>query len=168
MKVLNFMLMILCIGLMAGTYGCEKADLQKSTTVEKPISPRVDDCEECPNEDDCCCFVWLEENETEATLRFCGTTDGTGPCSGSTPCDPDPNGGQQTIILDADTNPGQHFCVALAGSFWIYNPNMSDDADVLITCQAGELSPQIIHRTVPADGTIYLDTNGSCELSDCQ
>ncbi len=77
MKSNHFQLILLCVSLIAINFGCEKADLQKSTPNDrvKITSRGIDDCSECPNIDDCCCRLTYT-GSSEVMLKICGTTDG--------------------------------------------------------------------------------------------
>ncbi|HLF64282.1 MAG TPA: hypothetical protein VI603_11040 [Saprospiraceae bacterium] len=155
----------------AGTFiplllGCHLSDKQTSLNIpDAEVSTRADDCSDCGS--DCCCFIELDGDDA-ASIHFCGTTDGAGACMHSE-CG-GITGGSQLITLSVGT-PRKLFCEALNSSFRIKNWSTTDEADIIISCQAEDGTPQtiMVHLNVagtPGD-TFFYSTNGDCELDDC-
>jgi len=168
MKISIFYFIIISLFLILVSSGCEKAEIQKSLPNDiGMITPRIDDCEECPNEDDCCCFVELYNNDDDAYLRFCGTTDGPDACLGSFICGSAFSGGGQDIVLLDPTNPRQPFCMAEGAPFRILNYHSTDVAYINITCQGKLINPQIIPLELDPGEYFFYETNSSCYLSLC-
>ncbi|HXR81689.1 MAG TPA: hypothetical protein VN763_12255 [Saprospiraceae bacterium] len=168
MKNIEFYKILICFGLLWLTYSCEKADLQKSTIKDiDHISSRVDECENCPNVNDCCCGVELQDPDDAAFLRLCGTTDGQLTCNDTAPITcPAINGGGQIIQLDSDS-PKSLFCMAQGSTFAIRNTSSIDPAVIQFTCQNDVAHPQIIYITIPTLTTYYFATNSSCQVGHC-
>lgn len=165
----NQILHIVCFFLLAFNYACEKADLQKSSTVDDvKIENRdvPDDCEDCPV-DDCCCLVQMTQGS--ATLDLCGTSS---PLFSTTACGPTIAGGCTisgyllTTFLDASGSPSSyHFCMAKGTPFYIQSSHI---ATARITCQAGAANPQTVSVTFNTPGgKAYYSVNESCELVPC-
>jgi hypothetical protein len=157
----QFHIILLCLAGFALTIGCEKAILQQ----DQSISSRGD-CDECPENDECCCAISLQATDDEAFLLICGSTSGFSTCykPGTTGCDAF-NGVTYTITLfDDDRLP---FCALISGPFWIKNTSTTDDAEVIITCQNGETTPQTIQVDLGPTEERYFENNGSCEIGPC-
>lgn len=119
--------------------GCNISDRQTSNDIPNAeVSTRADDCEDCGN--DCCCFIELDGDDA-ASIHFCGTTDGASACM-ETECG-GMLGGGQLINLSLGT-PRKLFCNEISGSFRIMNWSTTDDADIIISCQAEDGTPQTI------------------------
>ena len=80
------------------------------------------------------------------------------------------SGGGQLITLSVGT-PRKLFCAGLNSSFRIRNFSTTDEADIIISCQAEDGTPQtIMVHLATAFNTgyeFYYSTNGDCELDDC-
>ena len=147
---------------------CEDSIFNKSRRVnEEPSSIFYrSDCQECPDDDECCCYVELNGSD-EAFLQFCGTSDGGGSCSGDPVCGLlSPTNGGQTINLD-NFNPRQKFCMLQGYPFWITNSSTTDDVDIIISCQGDLTNPQEIMIHLDPLETVYIETNGSCQVGEC-
>ena len=173
MKNLNFYKILICFGVLWLTYSCEKADQTTTGIVannEQLTSRVVSSCDNCPNDDDCCCAVWLQDIfNTAASLRFCGTTDGPNSCTGDAvgECPSLSNGGQDISLFPGIGNFRKLFCVAPGSTFWIRNIHPTDDAIIYLSCQYDITNPQVLTITIPAGYTFTYSTNGSCLLSRC-
>lgn len=156
--------------------GCEKSALQNTVSEikdESSIAPRtVADCEDCPNEDDCCCGVWLQNpSGSSVSLDFCGTSDGTGSCPGAgggdRKCTAFSNGGQNITLTSAPNDYRKLFCVVPGSAFSLYNTSSTTNANVYLSCQHDLLAPQILTISIPPNSTYYYQSNGSCYLTTC-
>lgn len=158
---------VFCLAIIA--YSCDKADhLSNNTRVqEDQLKARtVNACEDCPNETDCCCSVELSDPSTgSASLRFCGTTDGVGSCTGSTTGCPSFSGGGQSISLSTGIgNYRKLFCMAPGSALWVQN--IGSATSVKISCQHGMTNPQIITLNLnPSDLVNFSLTD--CMLIAC-
>ncbi len=151
-----------------GIYGCERTELQKSSTNDELISTReITACNQCPNQSDCCCAIELLNSMNGAVLRLCGTTDGAGTCSSATPPSPcsSINGGGQTKTLSSG-DPKLGFCMVKGNSFFVKNIG-SGPAAITITCQYDLTHPQKLTVTIPKDSTYYYITNNTCVVDSC-
>lgn len=166
MKINTFSITIICLICIFGATGCEKTDLQKSLPNDDgKIMPRTD-CASCPNLTDCCCFILLQNTSGSANLTLCGTTDGTGNCTGNAvgSCDSFSGGGQSMILNSS--NPRQGFCMDPGEPFYVTN-NGIGGAAIYISCQGDQPNPQIITITIPGNSTVYFGSNGTCEIEEC-
>jgi len=153
---------------------CEKNGMHSTVgdgdSISK-ISPReIDDCDNCPNETDCCCGIELQDvMNGSASLRLCGTTDGAGACSASSPPSPctSISGGSQNTGTLNNSDPKHGFCMVPGNSFYVQNL-LSTDAVIYITCQDDVIGPQRLTITIPGGMTYYFDTNSGCEVVRCQ
>lgn len=148
---------------------CEKADIQRSETFEKKLVPRGTNCNNCPT-GDCCCRVSLGSGTTVATLIFCGTTN---PEWSEMVCEfdledcPDIEGYYWSTNLSSSMmDPDEFFCVAEFTSFMIGNTGLTS-VNLIITCQYGVFSPQVINIMLGPGERLYYNANGDCELSSC-
>ena len=147
---------------------CEKSDLSKSDTVnpsEEPILPRGD-CEDCPDEDECCCFIMLDEPDENASIYICGVSDGTPSCLGSNICGTYVAGDFKSALL-TPMAPRMEFCIDENTPFYLYNYSGSDVANVIISCQRGLLNPQLVPVQLDPDESFYYETTGSCAIEPC-
>ena len=160
------LIIILCFGCLILSLGCDKADIQKSLPKDDPkLTSRTDDCEDCPV-NDCCCAVVLTGGVTPpATVTLCGTD---GPRLSTTECGPI-EAGACTIMgytLDRTLTSGSprgFFCMAPNTAFCLQGPV---NAQLSITCQVGQTSPQTVNVTLGAS-KVYYTVNGDCELVSC-
>lgn len=169
MKKFHFLFIFCCFCLFVINYGCEKADLQKSTpndTVQ--IEPRGD-CLDCPGANSCCCFIEYVSGDA-GKFSLCGTTSGD---AVSCEIDPSPCGyevdGLQHTSFDLNSfNPIQYFCVDENTAFQIYR-YLSPNGTTLVRygCQRSSLSGQIIYESFTDEERILYDVNGACELEPC-
>lgn len=154
------------------TIGCERTDLQKSISNNNGlITPReIAECDECPNDDDCCCAIELMNTSNMIPIRLCGTSDGTiSTCSIPTPPSPCSaiSAGGQFKILDS-TDPKLLFCMVKGNSLSISNSSGSIPAIIRLTCQHDILNPQTVLDTIPAGGVHSYLINNSCETDECE
>lgn len=152
---------------------CEESSMQSSEIkMEQAVTTRtVEYCYECPNDDDCCCGVWLQNTLQYARLDLCNTTDGTATCpagggGGGVEWCPAFNAvGGQSIYLHSG-NIRDAFCVAQGTTFSITNTGPVN-AYIKVTCQHDLTAPQILTLTIAPYSTWEFVTNNACELSDC-
>jgi len=147
---------------------CEKADLHRSDPIANQIDQIVprSDCEYCPDEDECCCAVWLYHDH-DAQLEMCGTSDVTGSCSGSAICTIGSfSGGWQSFTLD-DVTPTHPFCMVQGRAFWIQNTHPTDAVDNKISCQGDIVNPQILTIHLNHGDIFYYSIGGSCQILPC-
>ena len=170
MKNTVFSISFICSLFFLMITACERTELQKSTLDRtQNLTTRSEFCENC-DEDDCCCAVELQfPNSSTATLRLCGTADGTiTTCSDPTPPSPCSaiSGGGKAFVLNLN-DPKEGFCMVKGNSFYVRNAGIAD-ADIKITCQHDITGPQIITVTIPPGQTYYYGTNSSCEIAVCE
>jgi hypothetical protein len=152
---------------------CEKNEFRKtyvSGTNEFPILPRGD-CDDCPDEDECCCTISLDNGDNFASLGLCGTSDGNVVTScPSLPCVASQYAlKDHSFTLSTPFNFKYDFCAFENSEFFIRNVHPTDVANVNITCQRGQSTPQNISLQLQANGgRAYITTNGSCEVNECQ
>ena len=169
MYKIHFSLILTCMMCMFYT-SCEKAGIQDSIKGNAKIEYRaIDDCEECPAEN-CCCTIELE-NGTQADLILCGVWNNTSPsnpCSTSNPPSPCSaiSGITSLIALNSITNPREHFCLPIGGSFRIFN-NTGMEVKLILTCQADMTEPDYETITMGIDDVLYFDGDGNCLLEPC-
>jgi hypothetical protein len=145
--------------------GCEKATLQNEQTLQTTLLSRGN-CNECPEDDECCCSVRLQATDNNANLLICGSTSGTSTCfkSGTTGCNGFSGISYSFTLTGSQV---QKFCALISGPFWIKNVDISDPASIIITCQDGEFSPQVIQITLNAGDERYFENSGDCEIGPC-
>jgi hypothetical protein len=156
-------LMLLILG-----YSCENADLNKPVVSDsQKITERyVDDCEDCPNMDDCCCEVtWVSGNQIE--FEICGTTDGdAAACSDDIdPCSTI-DGLKNSAESFSSTSDRMLFCMVEGQSFTIKALNTLG-ATLNVGCQYGQLNAQSINVVFNGPGTKAISVNGTCEVEQC-
>jgi hypothetical protein len=164
MKSIHFQAMITCLSIFLWV-GCEKASLQNEKTTETSLNYRGN-CDECPEDDECCCSVRLQATDNNANLVICGSTSGTSTCfkSGTTGCSGFVG---ITYSFTLTGSQVQKFCALISGPFWIKNVDGSDPASIIITCQDGDISPQVIQITLNPGDERYFENNGDCEIGPC-
>ena len=151
---------------------CEKTSLQTTGNElsDNRILPReVASCDECPNETDCCCGIDLQNPLLSASLRICGTSDGTLSCPGGSPpspCITISNGGQGTGLLDS-TDPKHLFCMVPGNSFYLTNNSSSEYAHIYVGCIFDEINGQRLTVSIPPSETWYFETSESCITARC-
>lgn len=146
---------------------CEKSGLQiTSTNDNKPIQTRGE-CEECPEVDECCCAVWLDDDYDDAMLRFCGTSDGAAACSGFSYCGTPFSGGGQQLDLADPNERKKTFCMTEGSPFYVVNYSTTQTTGIIISCQDGFTNPDTVHRRIQPLDTFYFETNGLCEITPC-
>jgi hypothetical protein len=163
--IINIMI---CFFLLSISSGCERAEIQKSSVRNnEKITPRVEDCESCPNVDDCCCSVTFLSGST-STYKLCGTTDGDAVnCSVDEVCNGTINGLEHTLFtLNSTTNTHELFCMAPNTAFAFANV-LGGAASIQLTCQHGQTSPQTVNVVFTGPGRKYYAVNGDCEVSEC-
>jgi len=160
----SLFLYILCLCLSTCWMSCEKADLQKSLTGGPKISPRIDECKECP-EEDCCCGVQLLSSGTGTNLIICGTSspDVTAILCGFVQGSCTVSGFELAITLASYLDKGL-FCMPQNAGFSIYSTNA---AVLRVSCQNDVTSPWFQDVTISANGTVYMTNNGSCQVGFC-
>lgn len=147
------------------TYSCEKADLQKSSKEGTILTPRTDDCENCPI-DDCCCVVQLNASSS-ANIDLCGTDSGIGLCQQNNPpgpCSAISNGGTHFNL--STTVPYGVFCMVKGNSFYVHN-NSGGTVSLKVSCQHDQVGPQFINFTLAAGGYAYFVSDSECGLTQC-
>jgi hypothetical protein len=170
MKNIKNLIMILCLSSFGLFMSCEKAEIHKTSTIsdgQSQIEPRSD-CEECPGMDECCCAIWLDEDQENADIYLCGTSDVSESCSLTPTClSTTFSGVGDEFNLDEVGNPRQVFCMYEIGGFVIHNLSPTETVDIVITCQNGLRGPQEVHLTLDPLERFHYKTNGSCELVPC-
>lgn len=169
MKTNQFQLILFCFCLIAITFSCEKADLQKSLPKDNvKITNRVaDDCEDCPNVDDCCCSISIQSGE-DADFQICGTTDGDAVnCSDDSGCTYEVDGLQHSFFNLSGSNLTEIFCMAPTTAFWIKRTTLSGTTTIAITCQHGQGSPQVVNFVATGPFKRFYDVSDECELTGC-
>ena len=162
-------LYILCFCLVSLSYGCEKAELQKSSTIDNhKITERwVEECGDCPNVDDCCGRIQLISGEY-IEFETCGTTDGD-----AATCSDDIDGcleidGLINSFIKIFEEDRLLFCMEENHSFILKVIDIPIGGVVInITCQVGSISPQSINVPITAIGTYVFSVNGDCEIEQC-
>jgi hypothetical protein len=182
-KILIFLASFLSLLLLV-LLSCDKSEMQEqagnkpasneNTEVTTPtndwvdtsVESRVDTCADCPAGDCCCALVIVSGGS--ANISLCGTTDGTGTCSGGTPpnCPTITNGGQ-SFTLDVVINPLELFCMDQNTALAIRNTS-GNSVQLALTCQMGQPSTQVDTFTVASNSTVFYETDGNCEVSECQ
>ena len=150
---------------------CEKADqtTASNSAVNGQLTNRtVAACEDCPNVTDCCCSVELVDPQASVVFRFCGTSDGTGTCTGSLTGCPSFSGGGQAITLGPGAgNFRKLFCMVPGNGFWVQNTDLGNSHSIILSCQYDVTNPQTFPITIPAGGTVYFTTTAGCVVDDC-
>lgn len=151
---------------------CEKAEVQTSNNLKQsPIISRGD-CDDCPDIDQCCCYVEIDQNDNNnsASIEVCGIDDPLAPmCSGtagsclSTSFNPY----SLTATLTSPSNPRANFCIELGTAFYVLNTHGTDNASVKVSCQRGQANPQIISYTLTPGGRDIRKAGTGCSLGDC-
>jgi hypothetical protein len=146
---------------------CEKAEIQKSSIVTQSIETRGD-CDECPDNDQCCCFITLQPNEDYAEFIICASSSGVGTCFGqaSGSCDAF-SGTSYAITLTDPGTPKVDFCSLVSGPFVIINTSGTLPANVIISCQNYLTNPDTVWVQLPVSGRKFIQSNGDCELGPC-
>ena len=166
-----FSILVCCLFALLWVMGCEKSADQAVTfkgTLDEYIQYReVGSCDQCPD-DDCCCGIELVVATPERIVRLCGTSDGAGSCSFSTPspCSSISGGGQSKTLNVSD--PKLLFCMVKGNSLAISNGHLSAPAILSITCQYGITNPQTWLDTIPASGTHFYLINNFCVVDECE
>lgn len=168
MKTNSFLPIMICSFCSILFMSCDKTELQKGFTEPFQIEPFTyrSDCEECPDENECCCGVELEFFDSHADIDVCGTSNGMGLCFGSDDCGSTFSGGYLDLELDTDES-RKLFCMNKNSPFWIHNYHATDPAYIVITCQGDLISPQFVHIQLDPGETLYYETNGSCTIIPC-
>jgi hypothetical protein len=170
MKNSIFLLLCTCSCLIFLTLGCDETQLQTPSLSETAkIDLRVDDCEDCPNMDDCCCVLTITSGAPK-NYKLCGTTDGD-----ATTCEVDPapgscstiDGLQHSFFTLTNMEPTELFCMAPNTSFELRQLS-AGMATLTLTCQVGETNPQTVNITFTGQDRRYFEVNGDCEVSDCE
>lgn len=169
MSKYSFSLIFACGLLLLSLTGCEKTAVQTpDKQLANPVAPRSVECEgyTCPDDDDCCCGVWLQNISETASLFLCGTSDGDNACTVPEVGDcPEAGGLSQTIYLDSN-NFREGFCVTKGTTFYIRNMG-SSNANIRLTCQHDWTAPQILTLSIAPGWYVQYSANGICYLTDC-
>ncbi|HZV69615.1 MAG TPA: hypothetical protein VFG10_08725 [Saprospiraceae bacterium] len=166
MKNTVFSFIFICSIFIMMTTACERTDLQKSSiNNNEKITPRIDDCGDCPPED-CCCGVQMLSSGSP-TLRLCGTTspDNTMFTCGPTFVGECEIGGFILILPLSGLGDKEGFCMAQNTAFSIVS---TATVSVRITCQYDLTSPQHQDVILTANTPQYFSVNGDCEVNDCE
>lgn len=140
---------------------CHQEDYLKAPNGS--IATRQDCDTDCPNANECCCFVELN-NDNVATIALCGTTTGSACLGSQGSCDNAPSGGGQSITLNG-LNPKQIFCMDPESALRIINTSTTDNAGIRFGCNTTSVSPLTIILS-PQD-SVKAQTNIGCELGGC-
>jgi hypothetical protein len=167
----SFLFYILaCVTSFISFTSCEDVNDQSNHVVTPndniPISTRGN-CDLCPDDDECCCAVWLQPGSTAATLTICGTSNGAAACigSGTVNC-PSFSGGGVLATLTSGS-PSQPFCLNEGTPFYIRNGGMST-ANIIVSCQVDiTMAPDTMWLQIPVNATVYIQGNSSCVLEPC-
>lgn len=163
---------LLCMITMLIIPACENAEIHSGRETQSPITSRGD-CDDCPDMDQCCCYVEIDpnDNNNSATIEICGTDATGGPtCTGSAGSCLSTNwnsGYISPVTLTSPTNPRVDFCMELGTAFFIRNTHATDEAKVKVSCQRGQASPQIISLTIAAGVRNIQKADTGCNLTDC-
>jgi hypothetical protein len=124
-------------------------------------------CTLCPDDDECCCAVWLQPGNQSASLFICGTSNGVVACIGSASGNcPSFTGGGVLASLNS-TDPLQPFCLNEDTPFYIRNLNPSVIANIIVSCQVDLVAPDTMWLQIPGGATVYIQGNSSCVLEPC-
>lgn len=131
-----------------------------------PISTRGN-CDLCPDDDECCCAVWLQPGSSLASLTICGTSNGVVACIGSATGNcPSFTGGGILASLTS-TDPSEGFCLNEGSPMYIRNIGAST-ANIIVSCQVDiTMSPDTMWLQIPPGITVYIQGNSSCVLEPC-
>lgn len=126
-------------------------------------------CEDCTENDDCCCAVWLEEEQPDADLFICNVVGAGFSCAGSAVGNCSSFSGVGAIFeLDETTNPRDSFCISENVPFYIKNTSTTSSTVINITCQGHLTHPQTTEVELDPEETLYFETDGDCLISGCQ
>ncbi len=167
MKNNHYFYILLTLLLSTLMIGCEqKTELANALPHDDlAITNRyVDECDDCPNMDDCCCEISWVSGSVE--FELCGTSDGDGAAcsdiiSGCTTID-----GLKNSSITFASSQSKLFCMAESQSFIIKNLG-SSSGTLNVSCQYGQLSPQSINVVFTGPGTRVVSVDGDCEVSQC-
>ena len=132
-----------------------------------PISTRGN-CDLCPDDDECCCAVWLQPGNTSANVVLCGTSNGAAACIGSATGNcPSFTGGGVLALLTSDA-PIQPFCLNEGTPLYLRNLSNSSTANIIVSCQVDiTMAPDTMWLQIPPLATVYIQGNSSCVLLPC-
>ena len=163
-------LYILCFCLVSLNYGCEKAELQKSTPndVEKITQRLVDECDDCPNMNDCCCAVEYVSGDP-ISLELCGTTDGDiSTCTDEQVSCLTIDGRKSSAFPISSMFGRELFCMQENRSFVLKAVTVGNQGTTLkVYCQFGSLNPQSLNVTFTSPGARAFTTDDNCEIEQC-
>ena len=156
MKYRNFLLICICSFLTIAFMACDKTDNNNisGSISNLPVTVRGD-CQDCPEIDECCCYVALDpnDNNNSASIELCGIVGGSSTCSSfsGTCFSTNINNGSHATVLTSPSNIIYNFCMEHNSLFYIRNTHGTDPASVKISCQRGQTSPQVIsvNETLP-------------------
>ncbi|HEY3384947.1 MAG TPA: hypothetical protein VGK46_00465 [Saprospiraceae bacterium] len=159
-------LYILCFCLVSLSYGCEKAELQKSIpndTVQ--IDPRGN-CIDCPGMDECCCIIEWTGGDP-GYFSICGTSDGdAATCEiDPSPCENDIDGLQHSMFFLGPNDLTHNFCMNENAAFQIYRfASPSGATSVRFHCRRNQFNPSWTTETFNEEDRSSYDVDGSCIL----
>ena len=170
MKNNHLFYILLCVFTLSGLISCEKAEILKSSVKDdKTITLRTDDCDDCPV-NDCCCEIVVTSGSV--TLEICGTTGNrlsTNSCGPVTnppgSCNPVPSTYYLGPII-LGMGGSQIFCVPVNSTI-MFNVT-SGNANVDITCQKGQSTPQTVSTSFSLGNRYFFGTDGDCVIGPCQ
>ena len=162
------MLVLMLFGpfLMTLLLACQKqehsANLLRAS--DDRVEARSDECDDCVTQQDCCCWVELNDDDA-ATIQLCGTTSGDSECSISNNgnCSGSVDGTLEVVSLGTFQS-GHVFCMDQATAIRIINLSPSDDAGIRVSCSTSALP---IQYDISPQDSVFAETNISCVLSDC-
>ncbi len=169
MKNTLFLSIFICILFIFGMSACERTELQKSAPNDLVKLETRGDCEECPDNDQCCCAIWIQGTEETANVSICGSTSGFGDCviSESGSC-AETNGVFYNWEFEEGVFERAPFCVLEEGPFVITNTSSTDPALIIVTCQNSMTNPDTIWLQLPPLSRRYFHTNEECEIEPCE
>lgn len=123
---------------------------------------------ECPDDDECCCAIWLDDvNNNSANISVCGVASGgMGICFGDDSCGNSFVGSQITKFFTL-TDQRLDFCMNENSPFSVTNGSGANTAYVYISCQRGLTFPQVIQLILDPAESIYFETDDACIITEC-
>ena len=149
---------------------CEKTEIQNTSSLSanNPAIHTRGNCELCPDDEECCCIIYLLAPSTSGSVRLCGTANGGLDCSGNatTNCPSFSGGGIATSFTMLDHS--EPFCMAENSPFYVMNTGSSGTLHVVVSCQSDLPNSDTIQLHIPAGQFRYVETNTDCEVSSCE
>lgn len=169
MKSISFKYMLICFCLVIINFGCEKTELQKSTTNDtQQIEPR-NACLQCSGSNVCCGLLTITSAVGLHEFKICGTTDGDAvTCeSDPTPCSGPVDGLQHTSFTLSTGGTTSHvFCIAENTGIVISHLDPGT-VNMTLTFQYGQSTPQTINVTFNGIEKKEFEADGDCVVSEC-